>query len=337
MTDFYQLSSQQQVLRLTALAHNALQEWAIEARSITLIKYRENAVFKVTTEHSRFALRIHRPGYHHSRALRSELLWLDALAEAGIPVPQVIPTSGGELCIRAEAPGVPEPRDVDLFAWIEGDMLSINAHTSSAQLTDTYRKIGEIAAQLHNQSSAWSPPATFFRHAWDSEGLVGEAPFWGRFWEHPALSQSQRQLLLNAREKVAQTLATLDKSARHYSLIHADFVPENLMQDGAAVRLIDFDDAGFGWHMFELATALFFHIRTPSYRDISSALFAGYRSYRALSAEDEKLLDTFLAARGFTYLGWLMDRAETETARHNTQSHIDIACYQAQKLLAEDK
>ncbi len=30
------------------------------------------------------------------------------------------------------------------------------------------------------------------------------------------------------------------------------------MVDGGSLRLIDFDDAGFGWHLFGLVTALFF-------------------------------------------------------------------------------
>ena len=30
------------------------------------------------------------------------------------------------------------------------------------------------------------------------------------------------------------------------------------MVQGDRIKLIDFDDAGFGWHLFELATALYF-------------------------------------------------------------------------------
>ena len=34
-------------------------------------------------------------------------------------------------------------------------------------------------------------PAAFKRHALDADGLMGEAPFWGRFWEHPALRRGR--------------------------------------------------------------------------------------------------------------------------------------------------
>ena len=51
-------------------------------------------------------------------------------------------------------------------------------------------------------------------------------------------------------------LSKLAKSPGTYSMIHADFVAENVLVDEGRVRLIDFDDAGFGWHLFELATSL---------------------------------------------------------------------------------
>ena len=65
-------------------------------------------------------------------------------------------------------------------------------------------------------------------------------------------------------------------------MIHADFVAENLMVDGDSVRLIDFDDAGFGWHLFELATALYFEMEEEHYPDAYRALIEGYREYRTL-------------------------------------------------------
>ncbi len=54
---------------------------------------------------------------------------------------------------------------------------------------------------MHNQAAGWQPPATFRRHAWDMAGLVGERPFWGRFWELAALTPAQRSLLDRKRER----------------------------------------------------------------------------------------------------------------------------------------
>ena len=80
------------------------------------------------------------------------------------------------------------------------------------------------------------------------------------------------------------------------------------MVDGSRVRLIDFDDAGYGWHLFEIATTLYFHIGQPYFDAVERATLAGYRSERELTAADEALLPLFYTARGFTYLGWVHTR-----------------------------
>ena len=337
MNDFYQLNEVQQTQILIKLASSALSSWGVNALTIELIKYRENAVFKVETVDNRFALRIHRAGYHDPIALRSELQWLSALGEEGIPVPIVIPTTDQQLLAQHSIADIPEPRFIDLFEWIEGKhFFNVEGGLGKdvTKIETTYLQIGRVAAQLHNQASQWQLPKGFKRHAWDEQGLVGEQPFWGRFWELSLLTKEQRSLLLEAREKVSKQLQSLDKTAANYSLIHADFVPENLMTDGDSVRLIDFDDAGFGWHLFELATALYFIQDDPHYLVAQAALIAGYRQLRSLSDQKLQNLDTFLTARSFTYLGWIQDRQETQTAREHAPELIDRACRQAQAYVS---
>ena len=321
MTDFYKLDEAGQTLAMTALAEAALNHWDLAGSELALIKYRENAVFKVlTAEGERYALRIHRHAYHSNPELLSELQWIAALDAAGIDVPAVIPTSSGELFALVGVENVPEIRQVDVFAWVDGDQLgSVEAGLGNAgSVAETYRTIGQLAARLHNHGDHWTPPAQFTRHAWDVTGLVGEQPFWGRFWELDSLSSDERALLLRARERVAADLsayAANPENASLYGMIHADFVAENLMVDGSTVRLIDFDDAGYGWHLFELATALYFEMEEEHYAEASAALVAGYREHRPLSDEQLARLPLFFLARSFTYLGWIHTRSETQTAK----------------------
>ena len=176
---------------------------------------------------------------------------------------------------------------MDLFGWIGGRPLGgvEGALEGEAEaLARTFRTIGTLAARLHNQAERWTPPPGFTRHAWDTDGLVGEQPFWGRFWELAALTASQRSLLERARSRVRSELSRLERSPRNYGLIHADFAPENLMVDGTRIRLLDFDDAGYGWHLFEIATSLYFHIGQPYFAAIERAVLDGYRTERALTA-----------------------------------------------------
>lgn len=330
--------SEAQVLAsLEKLAREALQAWDIEGAELSLIKHRENAVYSAQTQSGeRFALRLHRLGYHSDEALHSELIWIDALAKSGIEVPKVIPTTDNQLFITVGP--ADESWQVDLFEWVDGEQLGSLEHglgEDEEKIRNIFFTIGESAARLHNQSCRWEPPAGFKRHAWDLEGLVGEAPFWGRFWELNALSDEQHQLVNRARAQIKTDLENYGQNADNYSLIHADFVPENLLVDGEHVRLIDFDDAGFGWHMFELATALYFIQGEAHYELAKQALLEGYREHRALSDKDLAALPLFLAARGFTYLGWVQSRQETQTAREMTPELVALACDTARGYLGE--
>jgi Ser/Thr protein kinase RdoA (MazF antagonist) len=338
MSAFHELEPAAQAARLAELAGTALARWRISAQSIELLKYRENAVFRVLgTDGRARALRIHRPGYHNDAELRSELQWMQALLADGFDVPVLIPSAAGKLFERVEHPAVPESRQVDLFEWIQGRQLGSvegGSGLDTASLARTFRTIGALAARLHNQSAAWQRPPGFVRHSWDLEGLLGEQPFWGRFWELAALSAAQRQLVDRSRSAMRSALGRMPQTAANYGLIHADFCPENLLVDGERLRLLDFDDAGFGWHLFEIATSLYFYRRETGFAELEAQLLGGYRSTRPLAADEVARLPLFYALRGFTYLGWVHTRQETQTAQELTPMLVELACEAAEAYLA---
>ena len=336
MTDFLAQSPDEQLARLDIAGREALRHWDLEGAALHLIKHRENAVYRVESDDTRHALRLHRPGYHSDDALRSELEWMQALADAGITVPTSVPTISGERFIRQAVDGLPDGVQVDLFEWIEGEQLgSVEEGISdAANVTETYATIGELAARVHNQASTWQLPAGFARHAWDADGLAGEQPLWGRFWEIEAAAASERALLTRAKARVYADLGRLEQSAAVYSLIHADFAPENVMVDKNGPRLIDFDDSGFGWHLFELVTSLFFIRDEPYFDDARKALIDGYRRHRALGEKQLERMPLFFLARSFTYVGWVHSRPETETAKELTPMLVAACCELAEDYLS---
>ena len=335
MTDFYTLTPGEQASRMEAAGYEALEHWGLSDAKLDLIKYRENAVFKVQNEHFRGALRLHRHGYHSDAELRSELQWAQALADAGIRVPELVPTRSDELFVKHAGEGLPGDIQVDMFHWIDGDQLgSVEEGVSNAAEVDkTFTALGELAARVHNQAAAWTPPEGFTRHAWDAAGLAGDNPFWGRFWEIEAATPVQAGTLARCRKRLFEDLDKLPRTADNYSMIHADFAAENVMVDGGDVRLIDFDDAGFGWHLFELATALFFIQGEPYFEQARTSLIDGYRKHRALPDSELELLPLFFLARGTTYVGWVHSRAETETAQELTPMLLDLVCDLAESYL----
>ncbi|WP_235536473.1 MULTISPECIES: phosphotransferase enzyme family protein [unclassified Sphingomonas] len=337
VTDFYSLSDADQAARLAELARMALERWPGDYGSIALVKYRENAVFSaLRSDGQKVAVRVHRHGYHSDEALRSELLWMQALARDGIEVPPIIPTSDGDIFVTVTAPGIPEPRQVDVLAWMAGAPAGSSEdglEADEASAATLFFGAGALAARMHDQVEAMTFPEGFTRHAWDEDGLIGEDPLWGRFWELERLTAEQRDLLQSARDHAMWDLAAFGKRPDNYGLIHADFVPENLLVEDGRLKLIDFDDGGYGWHMFDLATALYFNLDHPAYERMEQALFEGYRSVRALPDDHGALLPLFLFLRSTTYLGWVQTRPETQTAKELGPMLIERACLVARRYL----
>ena len=325
---------------MRALALVALRDWDLEVANLAPLKVRENAVFRIDLAGGgRAVLRVHRSGYHSDAELNSEFVWMRALEAAGIPVPRVIRSRNGRDFEVVSVRAGNDSRQVDVFEWIDGRQLgSVESGVSGegAAIAEQYHMIGAIAARMHNHTAGWRQPTGFRRHAWDAAGLVGEQPFWGQFWELAALTAGQKNLLLRTRAKIARELATYGTKPDRYGLIHADLVPENLLVDGRQVQVIDFDDAGFGWHLFELATSLYFITGDSIFETAREALVRGYRSEREMSDKTLERLPLFLAARGTTYLGWVHTRRGSETAQELTPFLVERACAVAEQYLANN-
>lgn len=321
---------------LRAVAERALTEWDLQGPRLELISISENTVFRVDTDAGQtYALRIHRPGYHTLAELISEQQWTAALNRAGIGVPVPLMTRDGRGYTSIATPGSAETRHVGLVEWIEGvELASIMSEESGEQaLVDRYDQLGRIAARLHNQAVGWRIPGDFERHAFDADGFMGDAPFWGPFWVLPELSDAEREIIVDVRHAIHRILSDYGKGQGTYSMIHADLHPHNVLANGDRLYVIDFDDAGFGWHQYELAVALSAYQDSPHFDAVRDALIAGYRAERPLSDAAIELLPMFLLTRSLALLGWLNERPEHRSDKR-VRGLIDTACVQGEALLS---
>ena len=58
----------------------------------------------------------------------------------------------------------------------------------------------------------------------------------------------------------------------------------NLLIDGGETKVIDFDDCGFSWYLYDCATALSFIEHRPDVPELVAAWVKGYRSVAPLSS-----------------------------------------------------
>ncbi len=286
-----------------AYAKAALAAWDVPACTPCLFKNRENAVFEVAGPNgTRAALRLHRPGYQTDAAIRSELVWSQGLAQAGMAVPCPLQTLDRDVITLVEDAG----RVASLVTWSEGVPLGeggVPFTWDTDRQAQLFHALGAELKRLHRISDALTLPDWFERPRLDLDGLLGETPLWGRFWENPALTQGEKALLQEVRSQLQEELQAFSKDA-DFGLIHADTLRENVFVQGDTVTLIDFDDGAFGFRLYDLGVAMSQNWDLPNASELAAALCEGY----GLDEKSAALVPVFTVIRALASCGWCMPR-----------------------------
>ncbi|MCE2424666.1 MAG: phosphotransferase [Pseudomonadales bacterium] len=294
-------------------ARAVLRAWNLEVEDIHLVSVTENIAFRVDDRAGgRYVLRLHRPWYHDLDELISEQTWTAALRAAGVDVPVPVMTRDGEGYASVEVAA--ERRHAGLLEWVDGPTMHqvMRQNDDPAFARQCFAQLGEIMASIHNQSAAWTIPPGFRRQRLDADGLMGEQPFWGRFWESPHLQADERPRLAALRETIHGILADYGTEPGTFGLIHADLHPNNVIDNGEALHVIDFDDAGFGWHAYEFAVALSHFHHDHRLEAFCGAMIDGYRRHRAVDDETVARIPLFLLVRSLASIGWTAARPELD-------------------------
>lgn len=283
-------------MTLQSLATEAAAHW--NGAPLRLIRNRENAVFEMEIPNGRAALRLHREGYQDDAAIRSELWWCTALAAQGVEVPAALPSHNGASLVTLST-----GRKASAITWVAGAALGEAGRpfdTPLQDLVDRHQSLGQLLARFHGTTDRLALPPEFTRPRWDIPGLVGDTPFWGRFWDHPVATPDQRAVLVSARAFLHDQLSDHLGKGGDFGPIHADVLRENVLVNDRSLSLIDFDDSGFGFRLYDLGTALFQSLFEPAYPDIRDALMAGY------GTDNRQMVEVFILARTCASVGWTM-------------------------------
>jgi len=292
---------------LLVTARQAMSHWGVNAPVLDLISHRENAVFRTNLKDGTpAALRLHRPGYNTEQEILSELWVSKELAENGFPCPKPTPTDAkGFLASLADG------QCATMISWVEGAPIG-NAEAGIDQAAGDkialYHDVGALLAALHTKTDQMKFGADFSRRKWDAEGFLGDSPHWGRFWENPVLTRDESHLLQAARTKARADLVRFQSAGADFGFIHADALRENIFCNGNGLTLIDFDDSGFGFRLYDLATALSQSVDDADYLRLRQAIVDGYRTRRALDDHAALLLPLFQMLRTMASLGWAIPR-----------------------------
>lgn len=278
---------------------------------IQLLKYSENYNWLVTTESSRYVLRVCRQGYHKRDELLGELLWLKELKETtDIKMPEIIPNKEGHLLSQIGG------YDCTMFSFLKGETLR---YIQGDRLLYYLKEIGQIAAKLHNQVQGYHGEKKFSRFTWDLEDLLGETSRVGDWKDNPFLVQGEVKEYEKAIAIIERKLQEYGKTKQNFGLIHSDLNINNVLVYDTVVQIIDFDDCGYGWFLYDLSTSVLEY--DDGIQEKINAWLEGYQRERILSEKDIAMIPTFVILRKIVRLGWIASHIENDTVKKVTDRY----------------
>jgi Ser/Thr protein kinase RdoA (MazF antagonist) len=158
--------------------------------------------------------------------------------------------------------------------WLEGVMPD-----AAGDLVVQFEMLGAVTARLHAQVSGWALPPGFCRRHWGPQQLLGERATFGPWRAGLGLDADALAVLERAEAEIQRRLAGFPQEPGAYGLVHADLRLANLLvddgRDGQVVRVIDFDDCGPSWLMYDFGSAVSFIEDDPRLPELVASWCAG--------------------------------------------------------------
>ena len=327
--------------------------------SVELLNVSENATFLVSDpDTGPSVLRVHRLGYHTEQEIASELAWMDALrAEAGVRTPRVLPAADGRRVVTVPEAGGAAERYCVRFEFLPGTEPGAGAAARQCVRLEFlpgtepggsgddpaldpvlagahFAELGEITARMHRHAREWSRPAWFTRFHWDYAAAFGRQARWGRWQDGIGVGPSERQILTRLDDVLRARLRAFGSGPERYGLVHADTRLANLLVHDGSVSVIDFDDAGFSWYLYDLGTTVSFFEHEPVVPALVDSWLEGYRRAGRLSAEDEAEIWTFIMFRRLLLVAWIGSHRAVDIAAELGAGYTQGSCDLAESYLS---
>jgi Ser/Thr protein kinase RdoA (MazF antagonist) len=306
------------LMRLEEGLRGALARWGLsDGTQLKLLTISENATFQAhdpVTGHD-IVFRVHRPGYHTRAEIESELAWLAALSRHDVvPTLTPVPQLDGSLIADIYDDGT--VRHTVAFALLKG-----KEPAEGDDLARWFRELGAINARLHAHARTWQRPEGFVRKTWDYETMLGDVKLWGDWRGALGLDEEGRQVLERATRVLRDLLDAYGTGQDRFGLIHADMRVANLLVDGDTLSVIDFDDCGFGWYLYDFAAAISFIEHEPYVSELQAAWIEGYRTVAPLPDMECAILPVFIMLRRILLTAWIASHSETLTAQEMGEAY----------------
>lgn len=305
-----------------------LTQYEFGPAEVLPIRNENNSVYKVITEQDAYALRIHRPHYRTPEQTISELHYLQGLAGA-LSVPLPVRTKSGDLVTRFQQGK--RTLHASIITWLDGDVRRPQGKGAGPK---TIYRIGQSLGHIHAFSEGFRPSEGFDLPTWDSEGIFGSR---SQFCPGPlaeSFTRSQVDVLKMVRSRFEAVVQEIGVRQETYGVIHNDVILLNCLHHGNKTSVIDFDDCGWGYYLYDLGGMLENLKDYSSYRTLRRALLDGYRSIRRLPMSWERHFDLMIAARHAITAIWMAGKWRAgDVERDRFEEYVKYRLLEAEENL----
>lgn len=315
-----------------SLALDALKKYGLENTcQARLLQISENITYLIENKESlakEAVLRISRPGYHTLAELDAELEWLKEIKNyTPLVVADPIRGKNGFYVQVISSWMIDSTYACVMYEFLEG---AAPDEEDQGEIIKHFMTLGETTAYLHRQAKMWKYAGSLNRFTWDYESMIGEKGKWGSWQAAVDLTPEVRGLLERTSQVIKRRLSSYGMAKEKFGLIHADLRLANLLVEGEQIKVIDFDDCGFGWFMHDLAASVSFIETKPITPDLIAAWLEGYTQVERLRQEDISEVDTFVMQRRLQLLAWIASHFDSDPVQE-----LSIGFTEGTAVLAE--
>lgn len=316
------------LLMYLPLVEAALQNYSLGPVNIAFIQHNAGIVFRVTSQETghQYLLKIHKrvgTGADPSpEQLEPGLHWLAALAQARDLVVQTpIATNTGSFVGQIRLPSIIQPVSCTLQQWVDG-------HVPNGDFTQhQVYAIGSMMAKIHAFSSTYrlAENVSAMRH--DTQALHSNINRLRTMLPLSLLSNRDFDILLAAKQRIAEYLAELGDHSSVWGPVHGDVHYDNVLIHNQEIRPIDFTGLRLAHYVYDIGVTMYHIFYQGSH--LRQMFFAGYKQIYDLPMKYEQFVEACIAYAAIDDIAWNSSIPEQQTAplfQHNLRDLVNNYC-----------